>query len=166
MAELQRITNEYLETEDRLRLTGETQTGEVVSIWVTQRLVLRLLPHLLECLNKSIDESSRAKPLLQGFAQQSAMTSLPSQPPVEPPRESTPWLVTEVDVAHAPPRVSINLKGMGGQQASLTMEYRQLRQWLAIIRGLWQRAEWPDSVWPAWMNETLAQGPVAGKAVH
>ncbi|MFM1895629.1 MAG: hypothetical protein RLZZ385_703 [Pseudomonadota bacterium] len=167
MAELQRITNEYLETEDRLRLTGESGQGEVVSLWLTQRLVLRLLPHLLDYLNQSIAENTKAKTLVQGFAQQSAMTGLATQPPVQAQSDAQPWLVTEVDVSHAPPHVAIHLKGLQGQRASLSMEYRQLRQWLAIIRGLWQQAQWPDDIWPQWMNETLpTTATQAGKAVH
>ena len=50
MSELQRITSEYIEAEDRLRLTGEVGEGETETLWLTQRLLTRLLDHLLKWL--------------------------------------------------------------------------------------------------------------------
>ena len=47
---LQRITSEYVATEDRFRLSGITDKGGEVSYWVTQRLLLRLLNFLLDWL--------------------------------------------------------------------------------------------------------------------
>lgn len=43
MPDLQRITTQYIEVEDRLRLTGELAPGEVVVLWLTQRLMHRLI---------------------------------------------------------------------------------------------------------------------------
>ena len=46
MAELQRCTTEYIATEDRLRLSGEIGTQSTVVLWLTQRLLNRLMPPL------------------------------------------------------------------------------------------------------------------------
>lgn len=45
-AVLQRVTTAYLENEDRLRLTGKLADGDIVVLWLTQRLLSRLVPHL------------------------------------------------------------------------------------------------------------------------
>ena len=49
---LRRITTEYIEIEDRLRISGEIADAEAVVIWLTQRLLLRLLPLLLQWLDQ------------------------------------------------------------------------------------------------------------------
>ena len=46
MNSLQRITTEYDEREDRIRVSGQLAQGEAVVLWLTQRLLNRLVPHL------------------------------------------------------------------------------------------------------------------------
>lgn len=48
MAGLQRITTQYDEREDRIRLAGETMNDQMVVLWFTQRMLHRLLPVSLE----------------------------------------------------------------------------------------------------------------------
>lgn len=66
MAELQRFTTEYVEIEDRIRLAGETAPGHTVVLWLTQRLLARLLPHLLQWLEQQTGATIRGD-ILQGF---------------------------------------------------------------------------------------------------
>ena len=44
--DLHRITTEYIDSEDRIRLTGQLASGDTVVLWLTQRLLNRLVPHL------------------------------------------------------------------------------------------------------------------------
>ena len=44
--ELQRITTDYHEEQDRLRLTGEDFQHTTTVLWLTQRLLGRMVPHL------------------------------------------------------------------------------------------------------------------------
>ncbi len=48
MLTLQRITTEYVELEDRILLAGELGNREAVVVWLTQRLLQRLVPVLHE----------------------------------------------------------------------------------------------------------------------
>ena len=43
MGTLQRCTTEYVECEDRIRLAGELASGATVVLWLTQRLMNRLI---------------------------------------------------------------------------------------------------------------------------
>ena len=52
LLELQRLTTEYVDAEDRMRLTGEIRPGETLVLWLSQRLLMRLLPHLFLWLEK------------------------------------------------------------------------------------------------------------------
>ena len=54
MAELQRITTEFVDAEDRIRLAGEDAAGEAVVLWLTQRLLNRLVAHLCDWLEQRI----------------------------------------------------------------------------------------------------------------
>ena len=86
---LQRITTEYIDREDRIRLTGELAAGTVVVLWLTQRLVNRLVPHLTAWLDRQVTPASnipsvqaRHQDIVQSFAQQAARVQLAPEAPV------------------------------------------------------------------------------------
>lgn len=152
---LHRITSEYIDLEDRVRLAGETADGERVVLWLTRRLLERLLPHLLGWLEKRhTPATSRLyDEARQGFAQDAARAGLKPEPPVPTATASRGWLVTAVDVTIDGGRVRLNFKGQAEvDQVLLVLEEAPLRQWLAIIHGLYRGALWPLNLWPAWMD--------------
>lgn len=172
MLELQRITTEYVEVEDRIRLRAADERDETVVLWLTQRLLSQLIQHLLGLIEKQA--SARSKPgdrvagsssLIQGFEQQVAEAELAPEAPVQTAMSSQNWLVQEVDIALSPEGtlVLVLKREMGvvatesaEDMARLTVESKQLRQWLGIIHDQWQRAGWPLGLWPAWMDESPA----------
>ena len=79
---LKRLTTEYVDVEDRIRLTGELEDSETVVLWLTQRLLTKLLPHLLDLLQKqtaaavgSTAESVQTE-MVQTFSQQAARSQV------------------------------------------------------------------------------------------
>ena len=52
MKNLQRFTTQYKGVEDRILLVGEDGDGDTVSLWLTQRLLLKTIPVLLDWLQK------------------------------------------------------------------------------------------------------------------
>ena len=50
MSELCRVTSQYVDFEDRIRLTGELTDGQQVVLWLTRRLTERMVPHLVKWL--------------------------------------------------------------------------------------------------------------------
>lgn len=174
MPELQRMTTQYLDSEDRIRLAGEVggadaAPGQAVVMWLTQRLLYRLLPPLLRWLEgQSALPDVSATPLggaqaewMHGFAMQAARASLVPQAPVNP--EGQSWLVHTVGLEVHPEtlRVSFQHEGMPQDQAvSVTLTAQALRQWLSIVHEQCQQAQWPMTAWPQWLAEA-GQG-VAG----
>lgn len=161
MSDLQRITSQYVEDEDRIRLTGAVEGGSIEVLWLTQRLLIRIINHLLQWLQQQTAAASgearkggQAADLVQGFAQQAASAELTAQQPVQSQGEAQEWIVHSVDITNTPKAVRLSFKGLNGEQAALTLEARQLRQWLGIIHQLWTAAAWPQSIWPQWMSET------------
>lgn len=168
MADLQRITTEYIEIQDRLRLAGELADGAPQVLWLTQRLLQRLLPVLFQQLQQGQGADAVHAELLHSFAQQAARAELVPQAPVQVSCDSTAWLVLAVDIAQSDQGLRLTFKGppeqqgqqgQQEQQASLTLAAQPLRQWLGILHGAYCQAQWPLQVWPQWLQESCA--PVA-----
>ncbi len=169
---LARLTTEYMPGEDRLRLAGETGPDQAVVLWLTRRLLERLLPHLFDWLERHGGHGPQAADsgygeLMQGMAQQSARASLPAQPPVDAARASRSWLVASVDVSAEPALMRLVFAAPEGEEpVSLDLEARPLRQWLNIVHDRYRQAEWPMTVWPAWMTEAARPVEPAGAVLH
>ena len=160
MTSLQRITSEYIESEDRIRLTTISDAEETLILWLTQRLLIRLIAHFLGWLEKEAPEVARSsaignetKSALQEMAQQSATTELQEQSSVTADSDSTALLVKEIDIKMSEEAVLLVFKCDKDQKAELNFTIQQLRQWLGMIQHLWRQAEWPISIWPDWMDE-------------
>jgi hypothetical protein len=152
LLELQRLTTEYIDAEDRLRLTGEIRPGETLVLWLSQRLLLRLLPHLFLWLEK---QASTAFPteIEQSLEQQAASANLSDEAPVQRSVSSASWLVEAVDMTAGDHALRLSFRRDGEDAVSLTLSARHMRQWLTILRTLWSVAEWPVGIWPEWMQE-------------
>jgi len=166
MSELQRFTTEYVELEDRIRLSGETAPGEAEVLWLTQRLIGRLVPHLCAWLERqgglgAVPEDPSVADALQGFALQAALQSLSPQPPVQPETARRNWLVHAVDVTAGEEALRLAFRGAEAARVELTLQPQALRQWLGILHAQCRGAEWPLEAWPSWLS-----GPIAGGAPH
>ena len=149
--QLQRITTQYDPAEDRIRLTGTDEHGQTHLLWLTQRLLNRLVPNLCNGLEKKSDRPVQSTPATnrslrthveQSFAQQRASAQLPRQAPVVPLADTTDWRVHSVDVKHAPGGARLTFCGTTeSQQAALVLPTSALRQWLGIAFVQYRRAE-------------------------
>ena len=174
MISLQRITSEYIKSEDRIRLTAISEAEETIILWITQRLLIRLIAHFLGWLEKEAPEVARSsaignetKSALQGMAQQSAAAKLPEQSAVTANSDSAALLVKEIDIKMSEEVVLLVFKCDEAWKAELSFTVQQLRQWLGMIHRLWRLAEWPVSIWPDWMDDNQQPDSVdADSSVH
>ena len=155
MTILQRITTEYIEAEDRVRLSGASPSGEAVSLWVTQRLLSRLLKVIL---NWTAEGENAQQSLKNAFAQQAARADLKLQLSV--PAQPSAVLVNTIDISHTVDALTLVFRGAEGVAGQLTLQRADVRQWLNILHDTWCRAEWPQDLWPDWMSLTQG-GPAA-----
>lgn len=161
MRVLQRITTEYVEAEDRIRLCGETDAGETIALWLTRRLLVRLVPHLCDWLTQSAGDGARAA-LLNGFAQQAAAGALVPQPPVRTAAEADGWVVWSIDLTVGGAAVQLTFRCDGDADAGLVLQTTQLRQWLGILYAQCLKGEWPAADWPDWIAEGRLSAPMGG----
>jgi hypothetical protein len=176
--QLHRVTSEYIQNEDRFRLTGEDQMGNALCLWLTQRLALRVVSHLVTDIathspeaiqNPSQDDD--ANKLLQGNAQQAAQEGLSPQEAVASTSTTRALLIQEVDMNRAPDgAVGFVFKDgpePTAQKIALGFQPQQLRQWLIILYSQWLLSEWPVTVWPEWITgQEAAPAPENNNPVH
>ena len=162
MAALQRVTTEFIELEDRMRVAGENERGEVTSFWLTQRLLVRLVKHLIDSLEKNTPEGQklaahdeRISEMVQEMAQQAAQAELGNEAPVKDPESDRAWLAHEVDITQTEQHIQLRFRSRGARHADVALEISQLRQWLSILYRLWVQAEWSTAIWPHWMIESF-----------
>ncbi len=165
MAELLRITTEYIEAEDRIRLSGELASEETVVMWLSQRLLLRLLPHLFLWLEKQSGDSLPLE-IAQSFAQDAAVAELAPEAPVAWDENSLEWLVEAVDLSFSEEALVLQFREQVPNAVTLTMNSQALRQWLNILQTVWEIAEWPIGVWPHWMANSKTNTSSTKTAIH
>lgn len=177
---LQKFTTEFIPEEDRLRLSGEVEGGQQVVLWLTQRLMRRVVPHLCGWLEQQPLPGASARPhalapereQIHHIAQQAAQGALNAQKqaPVQvrpcafhglvqivklEPREGRLHLVMRVEQEPAV-EYSVAFAPMG------------LRQWLGIVYRHYESAQWPMELWPQWMSprHAVGQGQAAAAVLH
>ena len=181
---LQRITSEYVATEDRFRLSGITDKGGEVSYWVTQRLLLRLLNFLLDWLetHRGELEQQAATDMLGPMVTKAATSPARGEAKVsqkeagseeggednkeaeageirEEDRAATAELLFEADIRIAATRITVVFKPRKSEHAQLSLQLDEAWQWVAILHTLWRRADWNLSAWPDWVEKVKAPHP-------
>lgn len=170
---LERITTEYSEIEDRLVIKGSMTGGGVCSIFLTQRLMSRLMVHMTKWLesdsktaNNNPSKETEIKNWIQGSAQEEAVYAAPQHKPVEVPENSESWLAHEIDVTQEPLGVRLAFKSSSGKLVDLKLDKEKARQWLNIIYKVWQVADWTLSPWPHWITGTEKQSSTNDLSMH
>lgn len=171
-SELTRVTVHYVPQEDRVRLSGRTTDQRVVALWLTQRLLSRLLVRLFPLLQppgQGGAGAARAAPVqsqLQAMAQDAARLEHQRVAPVSPPE--TGWLIREVTLGVELRRVRLGWCAGQGEVAWMSLTPEALRQWLNILYDAWREAGWPTALWPAWMTQgtTPASGTQGTPVIH
>jgi len=174
--ELCRVSSQYVDFEDRIRLTGELTDGQHVVLWLTRRLTERLVPHLVKWLENNQVKVQEGRSLAltamrnapyQRFVQEAAHAQLEPQPPLQARLGERSWLVCAVELKSAPDVLRLNFKGrLEIEQVQFSPGERPLRQWLKVIHDLYVLAGWPQEVWPLWIADGLASGAANAQSLH
>jgi hypothetical protein len=151
IVDLQRVTTMYVALEDRVRLSGEVENAAPVVVWMTQRLVLRLLPLLFRWLDNQTGAPLRRE-VIHDFAQQAAQAEIKRQPPVKAEAAGQSWLARSVNVTPRADRIVLVFCADDVAGARFSMTVKELRQWLSILHGAWTNATWPVAPWPEWIH--------------
>ena len=172
MSSIKRITTEYNEQEDRIRLAGLTGS-QTVTLWFTMRLMSRLITHCLGLLEGGTSEPKNTSPKspqsrqsIQNFVQKSAEEQIPEESAVKVSADSPRHLIVEIDVKNASNGVVLVFKSESESVYDVFFELKKLRQWLGMLHMIWGKAEWPETIWPDWMEKDHSQPTPGEISVH
>ncbi len=152
MVILKKVTLQYIEIEDRIRMSAEFDGGEPAVFWLTQRLCRRLVPKLAGHLEYSAQKSLLVdKGLMLSVQQHDAEWQQTLSEPVKVVGLARSVLPEKVDLHCLAGGASIIFPFDGkGEQARLQMNMVELRQWMGVVYRQFRLAGWPMEVWPNW----------------
>jgi hypothetical protein len=167
MKELSRLTTQYINDEDRIRITGDIGPNHTVTLWLTQRLLIRAVEHLCKYIESLVLTNDYASQLKNSFAQQSAKAQIEPQAAVQIKSVHANWLVTTIDINFNNGFSILVLKGDNPtNEVALTLSEHALRQWLTILFEQSCKAEWPQTLWPDWIVEKQKSSSVQTAMLH
>jgi len=167
---IDRVTSKYDEVQDRMLFVCAMNDGSVISIWMTQRLLTRFVPILLNWLQEQMDVSDKAQAdAFHSLAQTRAQVAMKENSPVIAPtkiveeegQRNTPvivsgrtdeWLATTITLSKRPQELVLKISEADDVNAVvLPLPVAALRQWLCALQLLTKRSEWSVE-WPAWLT--------------
>ncbi len=153
MSRAQRFSTEYIDYEDRVRLTYLIEDESTHIAWLTHRFLDKLVTHTVAWLEK-IGQPMPRGDAWQSFSQDVAISKLPEQPPVKALATTPSWIVYSVDFKFNETAANLILKNRDDTaRAELQMNIVQLRQWLNIIHHQYVKGGWNLKCWPDWLIE-------------
>lgn len=149
MKSIKRITTSYDQLEDRLRLAILDSEEQIFSLWLSRRLAVWMVKALVGWLRKSAgDESDQ----LHAWHQEVAAGTREATAPVVVMDVFDQHLVAALDLHQGSEHCRLIFRWAEGEGAAITFCVSELRQWLGILYGVCQNAEWYDPVWPSWIT--------------
>ena len=170
MQSLKKVTSEFIETEDRIRLNALTTEDKAVAFWMTQRLLTRLVAHLSEKIEMDSPQLGNA-PKGEGINNsdrdiEANRESFVPEPAVKIEKNIKSILITEVDIKFGKSDLTLVLKSGKKSCASISFSLSELKQWLEILYTLWHRASWPISLWPQKLIDNSSIKQVSTNTIH
>jgi hypothetical protein len=167
MAGIDKLTQGYDAAEDRLFIDVRLSDGEERRLWLTQRLAGVLVQHLCGWLDDQLaaTASGHHDTRLHAFEQQAAAAALNPETAVAP--ASRAVLVHSVDLDRGSEAVRLTFRAAGEATGpAMTLDATRLRQWLGILRALFEQAGWPTGVWPVWLGAQPGRATLPSTALH
>jgi hypothetical protein len=153
MPELKKVTLRFDPAEDRICMMAEPRDNKPILFWLTMRICRQLVPLLCGHLERTTPK----KPVISHEIQLSCMQreaewKFQSSKPVEMAGDSSMVTPSRIDYTFDGEVTALSFPVEGAQNVDLKLSLLELRQFLALLHRLFQRAGWPMDVWPAWFT--------------
>jgi len=158
---VKRFTTEYLADEDRMRISIAFNDGTVQVLWLTRRLLDRVIARLVAqvgCapLPGGVDGDRARTRVQQRFNQQAATASMTPQEPVRATKAEQqaqpPTLITGVDLRPGQTVLALDFRAGDTVVAQIPFRKEALRQWLGVLHNRYEKAGWNGQFWPDWIR--------------
>lgn len=163
------ITTRYDATEDRILLAVADADDNPASLWLTRRMAGRLVPALVEGVQKQIAAPQAAKAehkvkalaAANVYAQLQARISKKPAPAVAPPYDAPQHLINEIGVRNERNGARVlEFRCVDRELATLMLSLTEQRQWLESLKSACGMAHWALDVWPEWMAPSASEGQI------
>ena len=156
------VTMQFDPLEDRIIMDCSNKSKDTQRLWLTRRLLNRLIPSLTDQLE--VNSSNKiSKELEQAFAQEKAEIKKIKTKSVVLKKNNPSWLVTSVKVEKSKfefKLLFIYEKGLGTvgkednqKKAEFVVAISNLRQWLNALFKIYTKAEWDRKCFPNWIDD-------------
>lgn len=157
---LARVTLSYIIEEDRVQLSGEDPQGNTVKLWLTARLLTRLVPHLVQQRVALGGGQSVGVELDDAAYPEGGDTPVccdPGCPEV---------LVTEIDLRFIQEGLILVFKeGARFARARFMVPATSLLRWTQGLQACFEQAGWPQVTFVPENNSSLAE-PTGAVTIH
>lgn len=188
---IQRMTTRYIPFEDRVCLMAETDRDVMVHLWLTRRLLDKLLPPVFRWLEKittttdivapepaeapssTTDDPGPAGVRSETASEEEAGAEQKETVSVQTDDTQTArqeWLVSDIKLAGGEKGIRLIFQPAPGtadaEPVTLVLETRAARQWIVILYRHFRTAGWSVNAWPAWLQDSCPESAsVAGSKV-
>ena len=158
-----RFTTRYNLEQDRIQLALALVDEKPIGLWLTQRLLTRLIPTLVNLLDSEKIRLSQNALEVHNIAQQHAQNVVETQSDAQGEVvASDEGLVEAIDLSRSARSAVLTFRCLGKQERySLTLGANQLRSWLSILCSTFHKAEWDTTAFPTWVRSNTAMQEAA-----
>jgi hypothetical protein len=157
---LARVTLSYIIEEDRVQLAGEDAQGNTVKLWLTARLLTRLVPHLVQKqVTLGSGQSVAAEPDVSD-------NTGGDDPSVRCDLGCPEALVTEIDLRFTRDGLMLVFKEDARRaRASFMVPATSLPRWNQGIQTCFKQAGWPQETFVPENDSSVAE-PTGAVTIH
>ncbi|HLS98980.1 MAG TPA: hypothetical protein VK018_09640 [Porticoccaceae bacterium] len=162
---LEKVTLNYVATEDRISMQAQVKEGEPMTFWLTLRLCRELVRAFVGYLDSHVATAKGGgKSVLQTYYQEEAMVRKTRTASVDASASTlAPVLVKEVSLRSNADALVMRLPMPDGTMAAMPLKAIEARQLLQILHVQFKKADWPLDIWPAWMSDSSKVDALGGK---
>ena len=153
------VTMSFDPIEDRIVMNSSDKKGKVERLWLSRRLLDKLIPTLTDQLEMNSSNKIPTE-LEQSLAQEKAEIDKEKLEAVKIKGQNPSWLVTTIQIARNKNDFRLLFIGQNttdddfsSNQAKFDLATENLRQWLNAICKLYAKAEWDTKAFPLWIKE-------------
>ena len=145
--------------EDRIVMDSSDKNQKVERLWLSRRLLDRLIPSLADQLEVCLSNKIPTE-LEQSLAQEKAEMDKQKSEAVKIKIKNPSWLVTSIQIRRNEHNFQLVFLGESTNQpnslknqATFDLAITNLRQWLNAVHKIYLKAEWETKAFPPWLNE-------------
>ena len=156
------VTMQFDPLEDRIIMDCCNKSKNTQRLWLTRRLLNRLIPSLTDQLEAN-SSNKISKEMEQAFAQEKAEIKKIKTKSVVLKKDNPSWLVTSVKVEKSKFEFKLLFINENGSEsigkddnqkkAEFVLAISNLRQWLNALFKIYTKAEWDTKCFPNWIDD-------------